>query len=467
MNKGIAMVAVAGVACAFAGGAYFYAQKTGQDRAEAAVAEFEYQVREQFKDAAITHGKVSVDVLGGTMNVRDFKLTSTVGGQTISAGSVTLAGNEKTLDNAVVEKFVFESPAEKISVTLERLDVGDLDISNVASVGDVMSDDFGAFFGNLTLGNLAAAKLEFRRDREAIGFAEFRIGGANQGIADTLTVKGVRFTSPEGKVSEIGLESIEARNLDFGTAAVGGFEQALTDLLGIKELAASGLYFVPNGAGKRMGIETLAMQDVTHDDGLVTGARMRIESRDIPVALIVAEDPDVAALLKGFTRKSVSMRLDSKHALDLKAGKLTQDLEFGITGLGRIGATIEIAGDGALMRSVAKGEDPSFKAVDTFTIVNASLKYDDEELADRIIENLAGGDRKGFAEQTAASAGMMMGQDEKAAKMVSEAVQEFLTGGDKFEISARPAMPFAIGKFIPALVQGTLVEEMNITVAGH
>lgn len=399
----------------------------------------------------------------------------------VDASKSSLAHFEiKDVARGVVDEISFKGAElnakrdnKPLSLSIGSFMVNQLDLTSVPrdSSARVASVSGKQFLETVKVGDFLFRNASIGGDSGKFSFDKIRLQGLTDGIVKHLVVEGgVLDDLPEKQVKAVRFKNITFGNLDLKIdfKDKGKLRLLIPDYMGLTEGHVSGVSVVGED-GSAMSVARLGFEDIVRDRGIVVSAKAFVENLELPLTAIAAKNPEAAQFLGEFNEKAFRFDADAAFNYDISAGNFQEAFTLSGDGMGRLSVDLHAVGfDEDTYRRFVTGKILPSEWLQRQDIKVASLtvNYDDDKLADTIVDMLAGGDRRQFAAQMAQNVAAAY-PEPRFVQQAKGAVTNFLTGAHRLYVSARPAAPVTVPMVIKAFRDDTLVQVLNLEILGN
>jgi len=463
---------------------YFIAQNQAKKNVEEALDKRKQALAAQ---GDLTYGSISVDFFEETATVQDIKfIEKAIEGQ--KPFEMTIKETQASLDNGNIgfmhlKDIQAHYPEDSTLMRVATIDVKDLKTKKGMDK-IVTIEDFTRYLSTLTMESFVLNDLEIRheerQDEGHFKLGVFSVMGAQQGKIDNIALKAISLTG-SNNLKEISSETVTIKTLDLRSLADIHDEEALltafADSFGLEEFLVEGSRFVvgreDQGQAKDIVVTLGSLGQINHkrEKGFVTQQSVFLKDIDVALADLAGQSPEFQTFIEGLEQETLSLSLKIESDVKIEEELFTlAPFEITADGLGVLKLEVGFAGVSTeVLKKLSLGDqmalfDPNIK------LAKARLIYEDQKLADHIIDKIAEKEnqsREAVIEMSTGQVGMMVGmQDPLMAPMVVEAVEGFLTHANMFEISLTPETPVSMIDFQKASAMGTLKDTLNISVTG-
>lgn len=341
--------------------------------------------------------------------------------------------------------------ADALLGTLEAAGGRDLRVGTIEDDGaSVVVSDFAATLdldGETT--EVAAA---------ALAFSNPVVGPDGRLAADAIAVEGLSVTAGESVVaaSRAALTTV----LFADPEALKARDSAPAELFGYRRAEFTGITIASEGEGS-VPVRRMVSELDDFVDGLPRKGRFEVEG--IEIASDEIEDEQARETLQSLGYETLTLSMTASGAWDEENARAVLDpLEISGEGIGRLtieatlgGVTREIVED--LKRSTPGGGGEAAAALQTLTLEGLNLRFDNDTLADRLIDRQAAEanlDRDTFVDRLSQSLPQILaliGSPDFEAELAAT-LQSFLEEPESLEISAEPPQPLDMNQLIGAFV---------------
>lgn len=327
------------------------------------------------------------------------------------------------------------------------------------------------FLETLKVGEFLVDNAALGSDRGKIAVEKFHIRGLADGIVERLVVDGAGIGDvPDEEVREVRFKNFTIGNLDFKIDFENREElfARMQDYMGVTEGHISGIRVV--GVDEtEVSVARFGVADIVRDRGVVVSAKAFIESLELPLDAIAAKNPGAAQFLRAFNDKSFRFDALVSFDYDIAAGDLKEAFTLSAAGMGKLKLDLRVVGfDQEIYSKFVTGRirpDEWLQQQDV-KFAHLIVRYDDDRLADTVVDMFAGGNRPQFAAQMAQNVASAY-PEPRFLKLAARAITDFLTGANRFHVVARPAAPVTVPDVIQAFQSGTLVPVLNLEILGN
>lgn len=480
---GMKGLAVGVVLLGGAGGGYWYADQQAQAYADTAAQSIKQVIEAQSDGVVVEFASVDGDVFSRSAVIDGVRITDRYDPDAVlTIERLRLQGDAQTLAKMTLQNAVLGDGAGTTvrlgELSAEKISVDDLSwlqallIEDGSAVHEAAVASLAARLGRLNTGDIRALDLQVSSTGEAAGemkLAEFAIDGISNGKIARMAWQGLAldvsdqefeaFTLGNFSISGLELFYLTEDNLQLGQARGYGITEALIENVRIVAVG---------NAEEAMTIKRLAISDVERSGEVVTAMESGVENLVLPLSMMAKSDPASALMMRqALGQDTFDMTAKVSYRLGLASGEIEQALALGVAGLGAIEQSSRFTGiPSKAMQTVIETQDEQVmaEAMEKVRFSAFSLSYDDDTLADQLLETL--GDRN----ELAAMAELQMRQavtDAKLADELAEAVRAFVRGAEHFslKVEADPAIPVMDMESLAA--SGTLTEQLKVSIVGR
>ena len=360
-----------------------------------------------------------------------------------------------------------------LSLSIGSFMVNQLDLTSVQPDSSARSASVTGkkFLETIKVGDFLVRNASLGDNSGKFAFEKIHLQGLTGGVVQHLVVEGgVLDDLPEKEVKAVRFKNITFGNLDLKIDFKDKEKLRLLipDYMGLTEGHVSGVSVVGED-GSAVSVARLGFEDIVRDRGIVVSAKAFVEKFELPLSAIAAKNPEAAQFLGAFNEKAFRLDADAAFDYDIAAGNFQEAFTLGGDGMGRLSVDLHAVGfDLDTYRRFVTGKILPSEWLQRQDIKVASLtvNYDDDKLADTIVDMLAGGDRSRFAAQMAQNVTAAY-PEPRFIQQAKGAVKNFLTGAHRFYVSARPAAPVTVPMVIKAFRDDTLVQVLNLEILGN